>query len=303
MQYLIIGAGGTGGSLAAYLARGGRAVTLIARGKHLEAIRSGGLRVETPHLGNFTLPLPVFAQDEYTGRPDVVLQCVKGYSVAETIPFIRRVAGADTVVIPILNIFGTGGRMQAELPGVPVMDGCMYVTASIEAPGTVKMHDKLMRVIFGPRRPEESHPALSAIAAEMKDCGITTVLSKNIRHDTLRKFSFISALAACGLYYDATAAQIRTGEKREMFIGLVREMEAVATAMGIPFQVDILQVNLTVLDGLAPDMLTSLQRDEAQGHPSEIDGLLFEPLRMGAAVGVDMPLYARIAARFNYKTP
>ncbi|MCC6095726.1 MAG: 2-dehydropantoate 2-reductase, partial [Eubacterium sp.] len=38
-KYLVIGAGGTGGVLGAYLARKGKNVTLIARGKHLEAMR------------------------------------------------------------------------------------------------------------------------------------------------------------------------------------------------------------------------------------------------------------------------
>ncbi|MDR0434733.1 MAG: 2-dehydropantoate 2-reductase [Gracilibacteraceae bacterium] len=300
MKYLIIGAGGTGGSLAAYLAQDGQDVTLIARGSHLEAIQAGGLQMKTPHRGDFTLSLPAFDTDSYEGSPDVILQCVKGYSVDSTIPLIRRVARPDTVVIPILNIFGTGGRMQAELPGVPVLDGCMYVTASIEAPGIVRMHDKLMRVVFGPRRPEEFRPVLTAIADDMKNSGISVVLSKNILHDTLRKFSFISALASCGLYYNAPAGEIRTGEGREMFCGLVREMEAVAAAMNIPLQTDILAVNLNVLDGLQPDMISSLQRDVEQDRPSEIDGLVFEPLRMGAAAGVAMPLYAEIAAKFGF---
>ncbi|MDR1320467.1 MAG: 2-dehydropantoate 2-reductase [Gracilibacteraceae bacterium] len=300
MKYLIIGAGGTGGSLAAYLAQGGHDVTLIARGRHLEALRAGGLRMETPHRGDFTLPLPAFAMDGYEGSPDVILQCVKGYSVASTIPFIRRVARADTAIIPILNIFGVGGRMQAELPGLFVLDGCMYVTASIKEPGIVQMHDKLMRVVFGPRRPEEFRPVLTAIADDMKNCGIAAVLSDNIRRDTMRKFSFISALASCGLFYDAPAAAVRAGEQREMFSGLVREMAAVAAAMDIPLPEDILAINLKVLEGLPPDMLTSLQRDVAQDHPSEIDGLVFEPLRMGAAAGVPMPLYAEIAAKFGF---
>lgn len=37
MKYAIIGAGGTGGSLGFFLTKTGKDVTLIARGKHLEA--------------------------------------------------------------------------------------------------------------------------------------------------------------------------------------------------------------------------------------------------------------------------
>ena len=46
MKYAIIGAGGTGGSLGFFLTKAGKDVTLIARGKHLEAIRKNGLGME-----------------------------------------------------------------------------------------------------------------------------------------------------------------------------------------------------------------------------------------------------------------
>ena len=46
MNYVIIGAGGTGGTLGAYLTKGGADVTLIARGKHLEALKAHGLKMK-----------------------------------------------------------------------------------------------------------------------------------------------------------------------------------------------------------------------------------------------------------------
>lgn len=42
MTYLVIGAGGVGGCIGGYLADAGFDVTLIARGRHLEAIHSRG---------------------------------------------------------------------------------------------------------------------------------------------------------------------------------------------------------------------------------------------------------------------
>ena len=38
--------------------------------------------------------------------PDVIFVCVKGYSITDTIPFIKSVSKPETVVIPILNIYG-----------------------------------------------------------------------------------------------------------------------------------------------------------------------------------------------------
>lgn len=117
MKYAIIGAGGTGGSLGFFLTKAGKDVTLIARGKHLEAIRKNGLGMERlwDHKREM-IPVKACTVEEYSDTPDVILVCVKGYSMTETIPVIRKLAGKDTVVLPILNIYGTGGKLQKEFP-------------------------------------------------------------------------------------------------------------------------------------------------------------------------------------------
>ena len=69
------------------------------------------------------------AREQGAPAPDVIFVCVKGYSLADTVPFIRKAAGRDTVVIPVLNIYGTGRALQAELPELLVTDGCIYISA------------------------------------------------------------------------------------------------------------------------------------------------------------------------------
>ena len=138
-KYVIIGAGGTGGALGAYLARAGKDVTFIARGEHLKAMKENGLRVIRMR-DEFTInPVKACEMQDYSDRPDVILVCVKGYSVDSVIPFIKRVAGPETVVIPILNVYGTGGKMQEQLPGILVTDGCMYIASQKKEPGVILM--------------------------------------------------------------------------------------------------------------------------------------------------------------------
>ena len=48
MRIAVMGSGGLGGYFGARLAAGGADVRFIARGKHLEAMRSEGLRIEGP---------------------------------------------------------------------------------------------------------------------------------------------------------------------------------------------------------------------------------------------------------------
>ena len=139
MKYLILGTGGTGGSLGAYLANAGNDVTFLARGAHLDAMRKNGFHVIRPKGDIHLIPVKAENMETYREIPDVIFVCVKGYSLADTIPFIRRTACRNTVVIPVLNLYGTGGRLQKELPDLLVTDGCIYVAASIDHPGCVRM--------------------------------------------------------------------------------------------------------------------------------------------------------------------
>ncbi len=58
MRFIVVGAGAIGGVIGGRLFESGHDVVLVARGRHLEAIRSDGLTVASPS-GTVTLPIPV----------------------------------------------------------------------------------------------------------------------------------------------------------------------------------------------------------------------------------------------------
>ncbi len=312
MKYAIIGAGGTGGILGFYMTKADRDATLIARGRHLAVMQEKGLAVEKMWDGTTEI-IPVKAMDmeHYDEQPDVVLVCVKGYSLEDTIPFIQRVAKPSTIVIPVLNIYGTGAKMQEQLPKLLVTDGCIYVSANIKEPGVLIQHGRILRVVYGVRNMstqkvnikrahEEMLDALKNIKKDFDDSGIDGVLSENIQRDALEKFSYVSPIGAAGLYYHATAADFpREGKQREAFKTMIREIAALAEAMGVPFERDMVEVNLKILSSLAPEATTSMQRDVMEGKDSEIDGLVYEVVRMGERYHVPVPMYAKVAEKLR----
>ena len=301
MKYAIIGAGGTGGCLGFFLKKAGKDVTLIARGKHLEAIRKNGLTIQKLwDESRETLPVKACPAEEYKEIPDVILVCVKGYSMDETVPTIKKIAGKETVVIPILNIYGTGGRLQKKLPELTVTDGCIYVSANIMEPGVILQHGKILRVVFGARKPEEETEKMREVAKDMVTDDLEVILSENIRRDAMVKFSYVSPIGAAGLYCNAVAADFqREGEQREMFKALIREIVALSHAMGIEFEEDLVERNLKILASLSPEATTSMQRDVIEGKRSEMDGLVYEVVRMGREYKVSMPQYEKAAACFR----
>lgn len=297
MKYLVIGAGGTGGCIGAYMTEAGKDVTLIARGAHLEMMQKNGLQMETTRKGNYTVyPVKAADMEHYSEQPDVIFVCVKGYSLEDTVPFIQKVAKPETVVIPILNIYGTGGHLQEKLPQLLVTDGCIYIAAEIKRPGCLWQNGDIFRVVFGVRELSQYRPVLEEVKKDLEESGIEAVLSDNIRRDALQKFSYVSPAAACGQYYNAMAGDMqKPGEVRDTFAALIGEIDALAKAMGIPFTVDIVKTNLAILDSLTPEASTSMQRDIRQGKSSEIDGLIYEVVRMGQKWGVSVPTYEKIA--------
>lgn len=210
LKYLVLGAGGTGGPIGGYLARAGKDVTLIARGRHLEAMKSNGLEIE---LGDehFLTPVKACSMEAYQETPDVIFVCVKGYSLDEAADFIKRTGDPQTVVIPILNIYGTGGKLQEMLPDLTVTDGCIYIASQIKEPGKILMSGKIFRVVYGLRKgtPEETvekvMPVLKRIETDLKEARILPVLSSNIERDALEKFSFVSPMAAVGACWQVSA--------------------------------------------------------------------------------------------------
>jgi 2-dehydropantoate 2-reductase len=302
MNYLTIGAGGTGGCIGAYMTEAGMNISMIARGPHLAALQKNGVRMETTFKGTYTVsPVRAFSMDQYPDKPDIIFVCVKGYSLTETIPFIKKVAHRQTVVIPLLNLYGTGERIQSLLPDLLVVDGCIYISAEIKAPGVLLQTGEVFRIVFGVRKGEEYRPALAQVAADLNACGITGGLSEDIKSDAFKKFAYVSPMAACETYYDINSGTVqKPGQPRDTFIALMEEILALARAMALQLPEGLIQTNLKILDALHPAASTSMHRDFKQKKDSEVDGLVFEVVRLGRRYGVPMPTYTRISTALGF---
>ena len=301
MNYLIAGTGGVGGSIAAFLALAGKDVTCIARGEHLTAIRQNGLKLHSDLKGEHTLHIPACTAEEYQGKADVIFVCVKGYSVDSITDLIRRAAKPDTVVIPILNVYGTGPRIQRLVPGVTVLDGCIYIVGFVSGKGEITQMGKIFRLVYGAHKGTDvSRDTLLAVKRDLEESGIKADLSDDINRDTFVKWSFISAMAVTGAYYDVPMGEVqKPGEIRDTFIGLSRESNELGRRLGIDLPTDLVEYNLKVIDKLDPHSTASMQKDLARGHESEVQGLLFDLIDAAEAHGINIPTYRRVAEKFK----
>ena len=290
-----------GGSIAGFLALAGKDVTCIARGRHLEAIRRNGLHLKSDLKGEHYLPVTACTSEEFEGKADVIFVCVKGYSIDSIKDVLERASAPGTLVIPILNVYGTGPRIGRLVPSVDVLDGCIYIVGFVSGEGEITQMGSIFRMVFG-ARPEQgiARKRLEEIAGELRGCGIKADVSDDINRDTFIKWAFISAMACTGAYHDVPMGEVqREGEVRDTFVGLSRESAEIGHKLGIAFPEDPVAYNLKVIDKLDPHSTASMQKDIARGHESEIQGLLFDMIELGERLHVNLPTYHKVAQKFG----
>lgn len=300
MNYLIAGTGGVGGSIAGFLALAGKDVTCIARGAHLEAIQTNGLKLKSDLKGEHTLQVKACTAEEYNRKADVIFVCVKGYSVDSITELIKRASHEKTIVIPILNVYGTGPHIQPLAPDTTVLDGCIYIVGFVSGTGEITQMGSIFRLVYGAHRGTVVAPELlEAVQKDLQESGIKAEISPDINRDTFVKWSFISAMAVTGAYYDVPMGEVqKPGEARNTFIGLSTESTALGVKLGIEFKEDPIAYNLKVIDKLSPESTASMQKDLARGHQSEVQGLLFDMITKAEEQGIEMPTYRMVARKF-----
>ncbi|MDP7042162.1 MAG: 2-dehydropantoate 2-reductase N-terminal domain-containing protein, partial [Gammaproteobacteria bacterium] len=125
MKVCIYGCGAIGSLIAAWLARGGADVSVVARGQHLEAIQSDGLSLASPD-GEDTINVSVAAGGNPNdfGEQDVVFLTLKSHMLADIADSIAPLLGAETMVVTACNgipwwyFYGTHDFGSPELASV-----------------------------------------------------------------------------------------------------------------------------------------------------------------------------------------
>ena len=114
MRIAVVGAGGVGGGFGAALAKAGADVTFIARGAHLAAMKSKGLKVEGGRGDTHLVPTQATDDPKTVGPVDFVLFCVKLWDVESAGEHIKPLVGPNTAVIPLQNGIDAPERLTAD---------------------------------------------------------------------------------------------------------------------------------------------------------------------------------------------
>ena len=288
MRIAVFGTGGIGGYIGANLCAQGDDVTLVARGQHLEAIRSRGLRVVEDDRNYTVYPDHAVDDDGLEGIYDLVLLCVKSYDITNAIETLRPHLSADSIVLPLANGVDHFDKIAASLD-VQLLRGCCYILSHIESPGVIRKQGKVFAAVFGTEKYPEG---LERTAGCFKKAGLRYKTPDNIDTAVWKKYLFISAFASLTSYYDSSIKTVYTSHRDEAE-AILNEIAAVALAKGIEIGDEIVKA-LETASALPEEASTSMHLDFQKGKASELDSLSGYIVKEGERLGVATPVMEKL---------
>lgn len=292
MKVVVFGVGGVGGYFGGRLAQAGEQVTFLARGEHLEAIQTNGLRVDSIK-GDFTIQ-PAIATDDpsLVGIVDVVFLGVKAWQVPEAARALPPLIGEHSCVVPLENGVDAPGQLAAELGAGHVLGGLCKISAFIARPGHIRHAGIEPYIAFGELDNQPS-ARVDRLRSAFERAGVVVEVPPDIQVAMWEKFLFIAAISGVGAVTRVPVGVIRdVPETREMLETAMREIFEVARARGVELPSDVIDRTMAFTDGLSPGVTASMQRDIMDGRPSELESQNGAVVRMGLETGVSTPANA-----------
>jgi len=319
VKVCVVGAGSIGATIGAKLSAAGEQVCLLARGAHLEALRSQGLQfVDRVGSRSGTYRLPASAEPSDFGPQDVVVIALKAYSVPAMLPRLAPLVDSGTVVLPALNglpwwyfyrsggpyegmrlrSLDPGGTMDAALDCARVIGCVVHLAAEVVQPGRVQ-HTAGRRLIVGEPDGSDS-PRLRRIQAALQAADFDCEASGRIRRDIWTKLignlSFNPVAALTGYRMDQIC---NDAEVLDVIREVLREGIEVAGRLDVEIGITVDQ-RIEVARQLGAARISMLQ-DLEQRRPLELAAIVGVVIELAELTRVPVPstrvLHALVQAR------
>ncbi len=308
----MVGAGAIGGMMAARLAAAGHAVSVVARGEHLDAIRRDGLRLVEVD-GTETVASNLHASDDFAalGPHDTVILALKAHQITAVAHELGRLCHDETMVVPVQNGIGwwyferhggphDGRRLKALDPDGTIAGaiGSERVVACIAYPAAQKTAPGVITHVEGDRFPVGEPDGTKserarALAETLTSAGFKSRVLTDIRSHLWVKawgnlaFNPVSALTG------ATLGEIcRTPATRELAARMMAEAGRIAEALGVRIRISVEQ-RIAGAEAVG-EHKTSMLQDAEAGRPLELDPLVGVFVELGELTGVPTPAISTV---------
>lgn len=295
MKIAVMAAGGLGSYYGALLARDGHAVTFLARGAQLDALRANGLTIKSVH-GDFAIK-PVRATDDpaQVGVVDWIIFSVKTYDNAHAAQALKPMLGAHTTVVTFQNGVDNHEQIGAVIGKEHVIVAPTQIVSNIVAPGVIEQKSPFRVSFVGEVFGQGLTPRVTQFVEMLTRTGVDATAVADGRTPLWHKLVFIAS--AAGL---ATLARtepytlFQMPAARATLRAAMEEINAVARANGVTMDADIVERQYNFALSLKPGAKPSMQLDLEAGKRLEIDALSGAVVRFGAAKNIATPVHQTI---------
>ena len=305
MKVCIVGAGAIGGWMGVKLAHAGHAVSVLARGATLAAIRANGLQLIS---GGETLraDVPASANAADLEPPDLLVIAVKAPGLRDAALAVKPLIGPNSIVLTVMNgvpwwlfdradrpLAGTrlttidpSGQIAASIPAGNVIGCVVHAACSVDAPAVIR-HKMGQRLIIGEPSGGES-ARLTALHEALIAAGFEPESSADIQRDVWFKLWGNMTMNPVSALTGATTDKILDDSLvREFCSNVMREAQAIGNKIGIAIaQTPDERHAVTRKLGA---MKTSMLQDVEGNKGIELDALVAAVAEIGQKVGVATP--------------
>lgn len=312
MKICIVGAGAIGVYFAARLAHSGEDVSVLARGRTLDAIRAHGVRLSSEGR-QFQERVKASEHAGDLGAQDLVIFAVKAHSMPAAAQSIAPLLGSRTAVCPALNglpwwyFLATPGPLAghrlrsvdpeglvAQALPVPRIIGCVVFPACSSPEPGVTIHASGNRIVFG-EPAGGAGERVAAVSEAFRAAGFAAEASDNVRREIWLKllgnvcFNPVSALVGC-----STDRLIDDPHVHRLFVHMMSEAIGLGDALGI--HVDIKPADRIAITRKLGSIKTSMLQDLEAGRHLEIDGIVGAVVEAAETLGHPAPLLSAVHA-------
>ena len=286
MRMAVVGVGDYGSRIAAQLIAFGEDVTLIARGKTLERLKTEGLTATKGPITPGIHIQDVSATDDTSsvGPVDVVLMCVKLYQLDDAMEAASPLFGEDTAVLGFQNGVTAEDRLITRF-------GAAHVLGVASGAGPLPLSIGEL--------PRGNSERTTAIVQILKGANVNVVEHDNVREAIWGKFTVVCGGAVSALSRLSIGELVKISELKQLGSMAVAEAIELANAKGLSLGEEQIAKFESILDEVAvnnPDWRPSLLQDLDAGRPLELDAWSGGAVKIGQELGISTPVNFAIYA-------
>jgi 2-dehydropantoate 2-reductase len=289
MRILAIGAGAVGGYFGGRLNEAGRDVSFLVHGRQAETLRAHGLRIVSP-FGDVTVHPKLVLAHEISGPYDLILLCVKAYSLDAAMDDFARAVGAGTMILPLLNGMRHIDLLANRFGGSSVIGGVCLIVAEMDTDNRILQLTRTQQLVYG-ERGGKSSARMETLNQTMQGAKFEAKISQDIDQEMWEKWVMLSSLGAATCLMRGNIGEIEavTGGAG-VAMGILAECSAIAAACGhVPGDAFLTRAE-KIMTAPGSTLTSSMYRDLIKKGRVEVDQILGDLLDRGRKLSLESPL-------------